>query len=102
MSIHVNLIFDGPSRCSLTHHISHIRATDQSSIYKKPYSPSFLKATSLLLCFQMIMDGIELDTSQMITASVPSVNSCGVGAFLNVNFSVKNTDHVKDHHRGFN
>lgn len=45
--------------------------------------------TSRPLCFQMMVGGRELTTSHTITASSPSLNSCGVGAFLNMSFSEK-------------
>ncbi|EDL25733.1 mCG1051042 [Mus musculus] len=45
------------------------------------------RMTSRPLCFQMMVGGRELTTSQTITASSPSLNSCGVGAFLNMSFS---------------
>lgn len=50
-------------------------------------SPSFFRMTSRPLCFQMMVGGRELTTSHTITASSPSLNSCGVGAFLNMSFS---------------
>lgn len=52
-------------------------------------SPSFFRMTSRPLCFQMMVGGRELTTSHTITASSPSRNSCGVGAFLNMSFSGK-------------
>lgn len=52
-------------------------------------SPSFFRITSRPLCFQMMVGGRELTTSHTITASSPSLNSCGVGAFLNMSFSGK-------------
>lgn len=52
-------------------------------------SPSFFRMTSRPLCFQMMVGGRELTTSHTITASSPSLNSWGVGAFLNMSFSGK-------------
>lgn len=52
--------------------------------------PSFFRITSLPLCFQMMVGGSELTTSHTITASSPSLNSWGVGAFLNISFSENN------------
>lgn len=52
--------------------------------------PSFFRMTSLPLCFQMMVGGSELTTSHTITASSPSLNSWGVGAFLNMSFSESN------------
>lgn len=40
------------------------------------------------LCFQIIVGGGELTTSQTMSASSPSMNSCGLEVLLNVIFSV--------------
>lgn len=50
--------------------------------------PSFATWIFEPLCFQMMSAGGELTTSQMMSASSPSLNSCGEGAFLKVIFSV--------------
>lgn len=50
--------------------------------------PSFVTWIFEPLCFQMMLAGGELTTSQMMSASSPSLNSCGEGAFLKVIFSV--------------
>lgn len=51
-------------------------------------SPSLLLSILKPLCFQMMRGGGELTTSQVMMASSPSLNSCGLGAFLKVIFSV--------------
>lgn len=61
-----------------------------TSTYSACTLPSFFRMTSLPLCFQMMVGGSELTTSHTITASSPSLNSWGVGAFLNMSFSESN------------
>lgn len=51
--------------------------------------PSFFRTTSLPMCFHIIVGGSEETISQIITASSPSLNSCGLGACLKVSFSGK-------------
>lgn len=51
--------------------------------------PSFSGWILVLLYFQIIVGGGELMTSHTMTASSPSLNSWGDGAFWKVSFSVK-------------
>lgn len=56
--------------------------------------PSLSNSIFALLCFHMTVGGGELITSHMMTASSPSVNSCGDVAFLKVIFSAGRQTHT--------
>lgn len=58
-------------------------------VFIRTGSPSLADWILEPLCFQMMEGDGELTTSQTISASSPSLNSCGLGAFWKVILSVR-------------